>query len=128
MRFRHWLLPTLALCAAGLVAQEAFDRDYYARAHVKFLVEQLDQWSREFPQQFNAALMKPPVDASKLSEAAKSGPSEFGESIKRMVALTSAKDLTTNPEFRNLLEKTVSTMKEVNLAMSSQRFPAVLQS
>ena len=48
------------LCAAGLVAQEAIDREAYARDHVRFLVEQLDQWSREFPQQFNAALMKPP--------------------------------------------------------------------
>ena len=128
MRLSNLLIPSLVVCAAGLVAQDAIDRGAYARDHVKFLVEQLDQWSREFPQQFNAALMKPPVDASKLSEAAKSGPSEFGESIKRMVALTRAKDLTTNAEFRSLLEKTVGTMKEVNLAMSSQRFPAVLQS
>jgi len=128
MRLSSLLMPSLVVCAAGLVAQDAIDRGAYARDHVRFLVEQLDQWSREFPQQFNAALMKPPVDASKLSEAAKSGPSEFGESIKRMVALSSAKDLTTNAEFRNLLEKTVGTMKEVNLAMSRQRFPAVLQS
>src|ERR1043165_7956907 len=128
MRLSSLLLPSLAVCGAVLVAQDAIDRSAYAREHVRFLVEQLDQWSREFPQQFNAALMKPPVDASKLSEAAKSGPTEFGESVKRMAALANAKDLTTNAEFRNLLEKTVATMKEVNLAMSTQRFPAVLQS
>src|ERR1051325_7173369 len=128
MRLSSLLIPSLAVCAAVLVAQDAIDRGAYARDHVRFLVEQLDQWSREFPQQFNAALMKPPVDASKLSEAAKSGPTEFSESIKRMAALTNAKDLTTNAEFRSLLEKTVATMKEVNLAMSSQRFPTVLQS
>jgi hypothetical protein len=128
MRLSRLLVAVLMVCAAGLVAQEAVDRDYYAREHVKFLVEQLDQWSREFPQQFNAALMKPPVDASKLSEAAKSGPAAFGESVKRMMALTSAKDLTTNAEFRSLLEKTLATMKEVNQGMASQRFPMVLQS
>jgi hypothetical protein len=128
MRLSSLLMASLVVCAAVLFAQDAIDRDAYAREHVRFLVEQLDQWSREFPQQFNAALMKPPVDASKLSETAKSGPSEFGVSIKRMAALTNVKDLTTNAEFRNLLQKTVSTMKEVNLAMSSQRFPAVLQS
>jgi hypothetical protein len=128
MRLSRLIMASLLVCGAALVAQEAIDRDYYAREHVKFLVEQLDQWSREFPQQFNAALMKPPVDASKLSEVAKAGPAEFGESVKQMMALTGAKDLTTNAEFRGLLQKTLATMKEVNEAMSKQRFPMVLQS
>src|SRR5437763_6858678 len=107
MRLSSILMPSLVVCAAGLVAQDAIDRGTYARDHVRFLVEQLDQWSREFPQQFNAALMKPPVDASKLSEAAKSGPSEFGESIKRMVSLSSAKDVTTEGGVRDQLRETV---------------------
>lgn len=128
MRLPSLLMPLLVVCAAGLVAQNEVDRDYYAREYVKFLVQQLDQWSHEFPQQFNAALMKPPVDASKLPETAKAGPAKFGESIKRMVSLSNAKDLTTNSDFRNLVENTVATMKEVNQAMASQRFPAVLQS
>ena len=128
MRLSRLLVASLVLCAAGLVAQDAFDRDSYARDYVKFLVVQLDQWSRDFPQQFNAALMKPPVDASKLSEVAKGGPAEFADTVKRMMALTGGKDLTTNAEFRNLLQKTLATMKEVNQAMASQRFPGVLQS
>ena len=128
MRLSRLLTASLVVCAAGLVAQDAVDRDYYAREYVKFLIVQLDQWSREFPQQFNAALLKPPVDASKLSEVAKGGPAEFGETVKQMAALSGANDLTTNAEFRNLVRKTVATMKEVNQGMASQRFPAVLQS
>src|SRR5438105_6656986 len=57
MRFDRWLIPSLVVCAAGLVAQDAFDRDSYARDHVRFLVAQLDQWTKEFPQEFNTALM-----------------------------------------------------------------------
>jgi hypothetical protein len=121
-------MASLIVCAAGLVAQDALDRDYYAREHVKFLVVQLDQWTRDFPQQFNAALMRPPVDASKLSEVAKAGPTEFAETVKRMMALTGGNDLTSNAEFRSLVQKLVATMKEVNQAMASQRFPGVLQS
>jgi len=116
------------VCAAGLLAQEPFDRDAYAREHVRFLVVQLDQWSKEFPQQFYAALMQPPVDATKLTDAAKNGPAEFGDSIKRLTALSNAKDLLSNAEFRSQLEKTIGAMKEMNQAMSVQRFPAVLQS
>ena len=77
----------------------------YAREHVRFLVLQLDQWSKEFPQQFYAALMRPPVDSSKLSEAAKAGPGELGESIKRLAALSGANDVLTNAEFRNQLRE-----------------------
>ena len=100
------------------------DRDAYAREHVRFLVLQLDQWSNEFPQQFYAALMRPPVDSSKLSEAAKAGPGELGEAIKRLAALSRANDLLTNSEFRSQLEKAIESSKEFNQGMSAQRFPA----
>ena len=66
----------LALVASA--SPQDVDREAYAREHVRFLVLQLDQWSKEFPQQFYAALMRPPVDSSKLSEAAKAGPGELG--------------------------------------------------
>src|ERR1700704_953447 len=62
----------LLLCAAFLLTltltaapQDTYDREAYARDHVHFLVLQLDQWSKEFPQQFYAALMKPPVGSTK---------------------------------------------------------------
>lgn len=128
MLLRRWLIPSLVVCAAGLAAQDAFDRDASAREHVKFLVAQLDQWGTEFPQEFYAALMKPPVESTKISEAAKAGPSEFGQSIKRLAELSSAKDLMSNAAFRKQLEKTLDAVREVNQAMSVQRFPAVLQS
>jgi hypothetical protein len=128
MRLHRCLIASLVVCAAGLLAQEAFDRDGYAREHVRFLVVQLDQWSKEFPQQFYKALMQPPVDATKLTEAAKNGPAEFADSMNLLTSLSNAKDLLSNAEFRSQLEKTIGAMKEMNQAMSVQRFPAVLQS
>jgi hypothetical protein len=128
------LLRRLAVCAAFLLAvlvsaapQDGYDRDAYARDHVRFLVLQLDQWSKEFPQQFYVALMRPPVDATKLSEAAKAGAGELGDALKKLAALSGAKDLMTNAGFRSQLEKTLASSKELNQAMGSQRFPAVLQ-
>jgi len=109
-------------------AQEAYDRDAYARDHVQFLVLQLDQWSTEFPQQFYAALMRPPVDSTKLSEAAKSAAGELGESIRQLATMSKAKDVLTNAGFRRQLDLSLAASKQLNQAMASQRFPAVLQS
>jgi len=127
MRPNRFVILSLVVCAAALLAQEAVDRDAYARDHVRFLVQQLDQWTRDFPQAFNAALLKPPVDASKLSESAKAGADEFTRSVKRLAGLSSANDLLTNAGFRSELQKTLTAMKEVNQAFGSQRFPALLQ-
>jgi hypothetical protein len=125
-------MRSLAVCLLMVVvcanAQDSFDREKSAREYVQFLVLQLDQWSKEFPQQFYAAVMRPPVDSSKLSEAAKAGPAELGESIKRLAALSAAPDLMTNAAFRNQLAQMLVGAKEMNQAMSAQRFPAVLQS
>jgi hypothetical protein len=121
----------VAACALALVASASpqdVDRDAYAREHVRFLVLQLDQWRTEFPQQYYAALMRPPVDSSKLSEAAKAGPAELAESIKKLTVLSAANDVMTNVEFRNQLQKAIESSKEFNQGMSVQRFPAVLQS
>jgi hypothetical protein len=121
----------MAACVLALVASASpqdVDREAYAREHVRFLVLQLDQWSTEFPQQYYAALMRPPVDSSKLSEAAKAGPAELAESIKKLMALSAAKDVMTNAEFRNQLQKALDSSKEFNQGMSTQRFPTVLQS
>jgi len=117
---------TTLLCA-GAAPQESFDREKSAREYVQFLVLQLDQWSTEFPKQFYAAMMKPPIDSSKLSEGAKSGPAEFAESSRRLAALSKAPDLMTNAAFHNQLRKTLDATREMNQAMSVQRFPAVLQ-
>ena len=117
----------LALFFVRAFAQDGYNREAYARDYVQFLVIQLDQWSKEFPREFYKASMQPPVDASKLSEAAKAGAGELGEHIQRMAALRNAKDLTSNAEFRGHMEKALAASKEVNQAMASQRFPAVLQ-
>jgi hypothetical protein len=108
--------------------QDLVDREAYARDYVRFLVVQLDQWSGEFPRDFNAALLRPPIDASKMSETAKSGPSELGGSFRRLSSLAAAKDVLTNAQFRGELQHALAVSKELNQAMGAQRFPALLQS
>ncbi len=129
MRLRRFL-PLLACCAwlLGAAPQNTYDREAYAREYIHFLVLQLDQWPAEFPRQFDRALMQPPVDVGKLSEAAKASPGELGDSIKRLAFLSNAKDLTTNADFRREVDKTITAAKQVNQAMAGQRFPARLQS
>jgi hypothetical protein len=124
----------LLLCAVFLFGvlmiaapQDAVDRDAYAREHVKFLVEQLNQWTKEFPQQFYASVMKLP-DTAKISPAGKMAAGELGDSIQKLVSLSNAKDLLNNAEFRGQLDKSLASAKELNQAMASQRFTAALQS
>ena len=95
---------------------------------VQFLVLQLNQWSKEFPHQFYLAMMRPPVDAGKLSEVPRPAPGELGDSFERLASISHAKDLLTNAEFKSQLDKALAASKELNQAMSSQRFPATLQS
>ena len=79
MLLRRFPIAAAAVCCAFLfallvsAAPQAVDRETYARDYVQFLVLQLDQWSKEFPQQFYLSMMRPPVDATKLSEGAKNG-------------------------------------------------------
>jgi hypothetical protein len=104
------------------------DRDARAREYVQFLVLQLDQWSQEFPHQFYLAMMRPPVDASKMSAGAKAAAGELGDSIGRLASLSNARDLMTNAGFRSQVDKALAAAKDLNLAMSTQRFPTSLQS
>src|SRR6266849_54940 len=130
MLLRRFPIVCLVVCAVFLPAapQDSVDRDAYARDHVRFLVVQLDQWSKELPQQFYTAVMKPPVDATKLSEAAKASAGELGDSLHNLASLAGAKDLLTNAQFRDQLDKSLASAKELNVAITSQRFPTVLQS
>ncbi len=134
MRLHRFAIVCLVLCFIGLFAvpsaapQEKYDRDAYAREYVQFLVQELDQWTKGFPRQFYSALLQPPRDSSKLSESAKAGPSDLGDSVKQLASLRSAKDLLTNGDFRTQVDKTLAAAKQVNLAMASQRFPDPLQS
>jgi hypothetical protein len=118
----------IVICLFFNAAAQEHDREAYARDYVQFQVLQLDQWSTEFPQQFYFALMRPPLDANKLSETGKAAAGEFGEHIKRLAALSGAKDLLTDAAFRSQLETSLAAAKEVNKVMAGQRFPAVLQS
>jgi hypothetical protein len=118
------------LCAVFLTAspQDAVDRDKYAREYVQFQVLQLDQWTKGFPHAYNLASMQPPVDLSKMNEAAKAGANDLRECVIRLSALSQSRDLMSNSEFRNQLDRALAIAKEVNAAMGSQRFSAVLQS
>src|ERR1700681_2434049 len=133
MLLRRFAIACLAVGLAlfallGLAAPQDSGRDARAREYVQFLVLQLDQWSQEFPHQFYLAMMRPPVDATKMSAGAKSGAGELGDSIQKMAALSQARDLMTNAEFRSQVDKALAAAKDLNLAMSTQRFPATLQS
>jgi hypothetical protein len=135
MRLRHFAVACLVVCFACLFAllpsaapQEKYDRDAYAREYVQFLVQELDQWTKGFPRQFYSALLQPPRDSSKLSESAKAGPGDLGDSVKRLASLSSGKDILTNDNFRTQVDKTLAAAKETNQAMASQRFPDPLQS
>ena len=125
MLFRWFAIVVLL---SGAAAPQAVDQDAYAREHVQFLVLQLQQWSKEFPQRFYTAVMKPPMDSSKLSAAAKTSAGELGDSFAKLSSLSGARDLMTNAAFRSQLEKTLASAAELNAAMASQRFPAGLQS
>jgi hypothetical protein len=135
MRLRRVVTVFLMLCFVCLFAplpsaapQEKYDGDTYARDYVHFLVQELDQWTKGFPRQFYSALMQPPRDSSKLSESAKTGPSDLGDSVKQLASLSTAKDILTNADFRTQVDKTLAAGQQVNLAMASQRFPDPLQS
>lgn len=125
MRFRNLLLVA-ALCAATL--QSGSDADTRAREYVQFLVQQLDQWTRDLPQAYNSAMVRPPVDAAKLSEAEKAGAGSLRDNIQRLTVLSPAKDLTSNPEFRAAVEKTVQAAAPLNAALGKQRFPEAIES
>jgi hypothetical protein len=134
MHLRRLAITCLVLCFIGLFAvpsaapQEKYDRDAYAREYVQFLVQEVDQWTKSFPRQFYSALLQPPRDSSKLSESAKAGPSDLGDSVKQLASLSKSKDILTNGDFRSQVDKTLTAAKQVNLAMASQRFPDPLQS
>jgi hypothetical protein len=107
--------------------QVGFDRDASARDYVQFLVSEIDQWTRDFPRQFYTAVVRPPVDESKLSEGMKASPDELGNAVKQLLALSKANDLLTNTAFRDELGKALAAAKLLNQAMASQRFPEPLQ-
>jgi hypothetical protein len=72
--------------------------------------------------------MKPPVDANKLSAAAKASAGELGDSIQKMASLAGANDILTSAAFRRQLDQSLAAAKELNQAMAGQRFPTGLQS
>ena len=90
---------------------------------MRFLVLELDQWTKDFPLRFYMAAAQPPVDASKLTEEVKGGADQLGSSIKQLSAASKAKDVLTNAAFRGQLDKTLAAAKQVNEAFGSQRFP-----
>ena len=130
MRLRYWSMCA-ALCAATVLSpaapQAASDGEMRAREYIQFLVQQLDQWTRDLPQAYNLAMVRPPVDVSALSEPEKAGAGNLRESVQRLTALSQVNDLPVNPAFRAQLEKTVQTAAPVNAALGKQRFPESIE-
>lgn len=132
MRSRYLWISGAVVCAGMVLLpaapQTATDRETRAREYIGFLVQQLDQWTRDFPQAYNMALVRPPVDAAKLSEDGKAGAANLRESVTQLVSLSRAKDLATNTAFRGQLEKTLHAAAPLNEALGAQRFPEALES
>jgi hypothetical protein len=121
----------VVVCGLSLLtiyAQTNYDREASAQDYIRFLALELDQWTASFPHDYNAALLRPPIDAAKLPESATSGATDLRDSLTRLKALASAKDLLTSAEFRAALAKALTAATQVNQAMGNQRFPASLYS
>jgi hypothetical protein len=116
------------LSVLTIYSQTNYDREKSAQDYIQFLVLELDQWTASFPHDYNAALLRPTIDAAKLPEAARSGATDLRDSLTRLEALASAKDLLTSAEFRAQLANSLTPATQVNQAMGSQRFPASLYS
>ena len=121
------LCATLPRLAVSAPLPQQFDQAASARDYVRFLVLELDQWTKDFPHRFYMAAAQPPVDASKLTEEVKGGADQLGSSIKQLSAANKAKDVLTNAAFRGQLDKTLAAAKQVNEAFRSQRFPKGLR-
>jgi hypothetical protein len=124
------MLQAVVACslAAITVFPQTYDREASAQDYIRFLILELDQWTTSFPHDYNAALLRPPIDAAKLPESAKSGATDLRDSLTKLKALANAKDLLTSAEFRAGLAKVLTAATQVNQAMGSQRFPASLYS
>jgi len=131
MRLPDRRILAVAVCAAFLVPlaapQRSTEADVRAREYVQFLVTQLDQWTSDFPQAYNMAMMRPPVDSARLSEGAKSGAINLREEVARLTQLSKAEDLMANAPFKAQLTKTISAAGPMNEALGTQRFPEAVQ-
>lgn len=123
-----WIV-CVALCvvAAPLALPQDAAREARAREYVQFLATELDQWTRDFPRAYDMAMVRPPVDASHLSEGAKGGADSLRDSASRLVALSQTKDLITSVPFRAQVEKTLGFAKPVNEALGAERFPDAIE-
>lgn len=120
------LIPAVIFLVSAAAPQDP-ERDARTRDYIRFLVTELDQWTQDLPNAYNKSLVRPPVDASKLSEPAKAAADDLRENVKRLALLAKAKDLASNAEFRSQVEKTLAAAKPLNDALGAQRFPQSLE-
>jgi len=132
MYSRNLGLIAVAVSAAILVPaaspQGDAEREKRANAYIQFLVIELDQWTRDFPQAYNMAMMRPPVEAARMSETAKSAASDFRAGVIRLAALSAAQDLPANEDFRGQIENTLLAAVPLNQALGAERFPEAIES
>jgi hypothetical protein len=120
-------LSCASILLVSVARSEDADREARARDYIRFLVTELDQWTSDMPQVYDAALVRPPVDSGRLSEAQKAAADNFRDSIKQLKSLAAAADVTTSAGFRTQLEKVLEAAKPLNEALGAQRFPVALE-
>jgi hypothetical protein len=122
------VLAMALLATVSLSAAQDYDRQAYARDYVRDLTLELDQFTRKLPAAYDQALLKPPVDISKVSAKGKTGADDLRAAVQQMAAIRSSPDLLTNPAFRSLVEKAAAAAQEINRTLGAQRFHQEMQS
>ena len=127
MRLRYWSIWCGSVCRGRSVIsaapQSASDSDIRAREYMQFLVQQLDQWTRDLPQAYNMAMVRPPVDVTcAFPKPKRPGQGSCVKACSASPSLSQVKDLPVNPAFRAQLERTVQVGAPVNTALANSDF------
>jgi hypothetical protein len=122
MNLRPVWLACALLAAPAAVPQSTPDAQTRTREYTAFLVEHLDQWTRDFPQAYTQALVRPPVDAALLSEAARDGAGSLRESVAALAA-----NAPSSPGFATQVAQALKAAAPVNEALGRQRFPEAIE-
>jgi hypothetical protein len=129
----HFKIASVFFLAALLVSralpQSSTSPDAKRRSveYVRFLVDQLDQWTRDFPQAYNLALMHPPVDLSKISSRLQGGADQLRSSVAALAVAGKAADPLTDKAFRTTFQSVQVAATAVNQSLSMNRFPDAVQ-
>ena len=134
MRVHHFAIASLWCVFACLFAllpsavpQEKYDRDAYAREYVQFLVQELDQWTKGFLASSIQRFCSRRGTPANYRKAPRPAPAT-GRSGETIGVVSTVERPPYQRRFSKPGGQDAGRGQQVNLAMSSQRFPDPLQS